>query len=322
MTGPAPVYVGVDVSKDFLDFASTLTSEVHRERNTPAGWMRLAARIRQLEPERIVLEATGGYERGFALALAAAAMPVAVVNPRQVRYFARGTGRLAKTDAIDARILAAFGEAVRPALRLPVDEATYELKSLVQRRVQLKQTLRREENRLLQASPAARPNLEESISAHRQWIKDVEQALLQRIQADENWREKAKQLVSVPGTGPVIAATLLAGLPELGTLNRWQVAALVGVAPLNHDSGQFRGRRAIWGGRSELRSMLYMGALVATRHNPVIKAFYQRLLAAGKPPKVALTACMRKLLIMLNALVRDGCTWQCNASRLATQDSC
>lgn len=322
MTGPAPVYVGVDVSKSYLDFASTLSSEVHRQPNTEAGWARLVDKLRGLELEGVVIEATGGYERGLALALARAKLPIAVMNPRQVRDFARSTGRLAKTDALDARVLAAFGLGVRPAVRPPVDEATYELRSLVHRRLELKQDLRREENRLLRASSAAKPNIEESIATHRRWIKEVEEVLLGRIQENERWREKAEQLDSVPGIGPILAATLIASLPELGSLNRWQVAALVGVAPFNFDSGQHRGKRAIWGGRAQVRNALYMGTLVAARHNPQIKASYERLIAAGKPPKVALVACMRKLLIVLNALLRDSSSWQCNAARLPAQDSC
>lgn len=322
MTGPAPVFVGIDVSKKSLDISSTLSSKVWQQPNTPAGWARLTAELQQLEPQRVVLEATGGYERGVALALAVTSLPVSVVNPGRVRQYARSTGYLAKTDAIDARVLAAFAERVRPDIRLPVDEATHELQSLVQRRLQLREHLRQERNRLEHASEAVRPSLEESIRMTEQWLKDIERILKERIQSNDAWREQADLLRSVPGSGPVLTATLLALLPELGSLTRWQVAALVGVAPLNHDSGEFRGRRFIWGGRAQVRSVLYMCATVAARRNPEIAAFYARLIAAGKPPKVALTACMRKLLTVLNAVVRDDSRWRATTIRLAEQDSC
>lgn len=322
MTDPARFFIGIDVSKDFLDVASTLNYEVQRLPHDPSGWLVLIGQLRQAEPERIVLEATGGLERGLALSLAAAKLPVCVVNPRQVRQFARSTGRLAKTDVIDARILARFAEAVRPPLRLLPDQDTYELQALVMRRLQLIEMQKAEKNRLRLAAASVRPSLERSLEAIAAWLREVEAQLAEAVSREPVWREKARLLRSVPGAGPVLAATLLAALPELGSLNRWQVAALVGVAPLNQDSGQFRGRRRVWGGRTQIRPALYMAALVASRHNPALRGFYQRLLAAGKPRKVALTACMRKLLIILNALLRDARTWHCKASSLAMQDSC
>lgn len=321
MTDPAPLFIGIDVAKDFLDVASSLDDEVRRLPNQASDWLTLIEQLRQTQPERIVLEATGGLERPLALALAAAELPVCVVNPRQVRQFARSTGRLAKTDAIDARILARFGEAVRPPLRLLPDAETYELQALVLRRLQLIEMLKAEKNRLRLAAISVRPSLERSIETIGGWLIEVEAQLVAALQQTPAWREKERLLRSVPGAGPVLAATLLALLPELGHLDRWQVAALAGVAPLNQDSGQFRGRRRVWGGRSQVRPALYMAALVASRHNPVIRAFYLRLLEAGKPRKVALTACMRKLLTLLNALARDESTWQCK-HMLAVQDSC
>lgn len=322
MTNPAPVFVGIDVAKDSLDVVATSDSEIRRFPNNPEGWSELARRLLELDPERVLLEATGGFERQVAMALATARLPVSVVNARQVRQFARATGRLAKTDAIDARVLAQFAEAVPSSQRLPPDEATHQLQALVLRRVQLIEMLKAEKNRLRLAASCVRHSLEESIRTLQTWIAEVEQAILEHIGSNPLWQEKGQRLRSAPGVGPVLTATLLAGLPELGRLNRWQVAALVGVAPLNQDSGQFRGKRRVWGGRSQVRTALYMSTLAATRHNPVIRAFYQRLLQAGKPPKVALTACMRKHLTTLNALLRDASTWQYRPASLASQDSC
>jgi transposase len=317
----APAFVGIDVSKDYLDVASTGDNEVRRLTNGPSGWTLLVELLGETAPERIVVEATGGFERPLAMILATAGLPVAVVNPRRVRQFARSTGRLAKTDAIDARILARFGEAVRPALRLLPDQATHELQALVLRRLQLIEMLKAERNRLRLAPTSVQFSLKRSIDSLQTWLSDVEAEITDAVESTPVWREKSQLLRSVPGAGRILAVTLLAALPELGSLNRWQIAALVGVAPLNQDSGHFRGRRRVWGGRTQIRPVLYMAALVASQHNPVIRAFYQRLLQAGKPRKLALTACMRKLLIVLNALARDANPWQCRLS-LATQDSC
>jgi transposase len=322
MTSPAHVFVGIDVAKRHLDVASTLAAGVRRVPNTEDGWDTLVAELDRLEPERIVLEATGGYERGVAVALAAAGLPVSVVNPRHVRLYGRSTGKLAKTDAIDARIIAAFAEANRPPVRPPATEAAHELQSLVQRRRQLQEMLNEERNRLEHATKAVRPGLDESIRTIEGWIAEVEKQLKDRVAAEPKWREKAALYSSTPGVGPVLSWTLLASVPELGSLNRWQAAALVGVAPLNYDSGQMRGRRFIWGGRSEVRTVLYMNATVAVRTNPTIRALYQRLKNAGKPHKVAITACMHKLLTMLNAMARDGKPWEYKTLSLTTQDSC
>jgi transposase len=270
----------------------------------------LVERLRHRQPAGLVLEATGGLEVPLASALAVAGIPVAVVNPRQVRDFAKATGRLAKTDAIDAQTLARFAEAVRPAPRPLPDEAAQAFSALLTRRRQLIEMLVAEQNRMQRAP---RP-IQQQIQAHVTWLKQqlaaLDEDLTHRIQSTPIWREQEDLLRSVPGIGPVVSRTLLAELPELGTLTHKQIAALVGVAPLNRDSGTLRGRRTTWGGRAVVRAALYMSTLVATKHNPVIKVFYQRLRAAGKAPKVALVACMRKLVTILNAIVKHRTPWR------------
>lgn len=322
MTLPASCSAGIDVSKDFLDVATTADDELLRVPNNAMGWQALADHLTRKAPERVVLEATGGLERPAVMFLSAEGLPVVVMNPRQVREFARSTGRLAKTDAIDARMLARFGAAIRPPLRALPSAATYELQALVLRRGQLIEMLKEEKNRLRTAAASVRPSLERSIESIEVWLKEVEEELAATVREDPVWRAKERLLRSVPGVGPVLASTLLACLPELGQLNRWQVAALVGVAPMNQDSGQFRGQRRAWGGREKIRPALYMSALSASRSNPTLRQFHQRLRAGGKPNKVALTACMRKLLVILNALVRDAQPWQCTAIPVAPQHSC
>jgi len=319
---PADVYVGIDVAKDWLDVAQRPGGEAWRVSSDETGVVALVERLKGVRPTLVVLEATGGLQIPAVAALAAAGLRTAVVNPRQVRQFAGATGRLAKTDAIDAQVLAQFGEAVRPEVRPLPDAATQELSALVARRRQLIEMLTAEKNRLRLATKKVRPNIE----AHIRWLEgqllDLDDGLGEVIRSSPVWRERDNLLRSVPGVGPVLSSVLLADLPELGRLNRKEIAALAGVAPLNRDSGQFRGRRTVWGGRSQVRAALYMAALVAARFNPVIRAFYQRLQAAGKPKKVALTACMRKLLTMLNAMARDQTSWQIVPSPLASQDSC
>lgn len=245
----------------------------------------------------------------LAAAMAAAALPVAVVNPRQVRDFAKATGWLAQTDALDAQTLAHFAEAVRPPVRPLRDADTQELNAMTTRRSQPVTMLVAEQNRLGRAAGAVRPR----VQAHSTWleqeIKDLDQDLRQTLRQSPVWREKDDLLRAVPGVGEQLSRSLLAYLPELGTLDRKQIAALVGVAPLNRDSGTMRGKRTVWGGRARVRAVLYMGTLTASRFNPVIRTFYQRLLAAGKPKKLALTACMRKLLTMLNAILKTGQYW-------------
>ncbi len=262
-----------------------------------------------LKPSGVVLEATGGFEMLVAGELELAGLPVSLVNPRQVRSFARATGRLAKTDAIDAQVLAQFAEAVKPPVRPLPDANTRELRALVDRRRQLLEILTSERNRLRHATKRVRALIEEHIRWLKQQLGDLDKDISEFIRSSPMWRAQEDLLRSVPGVGPVLSSTLLTHLPELGSLNRRQVAALVGVAPLNRDSGAFRGKRSVWGGRTAIRSALYMAALVATRYNPVIKAFYHRLCAAGKPKKVALTACMRKLLITLNSMLRHRTLW-------------
>jgi transposase len=311
---PAKVYVGIDVAKDWLDVAQRPGGEAWRVSSDETGVAALVERLRGVRPALVVLEATGGLQIPAVAALAAAGLRTVVVNPRQVRQFAGATGRLAKTDAIDAQVLAQFGEAVRPEVRPLPDADSQELSALVNRRRQLIEMLTAEKNRLRLAAKKVRPNIE----AHIRWLEgellDLEGGLGDAIRSSPVWRERDNLLRSVPGVGPVLSSVLLAELPELGRLNRKEIAALAGVAPLNRDSGQFRGRRTVWGGRSHVRTALYMATLVASRYNPTIKSFYQRLLSVGKPKKVALTACMRKLLTILNAMMRHQAPWEISAS--------
>jgi len=305
----SPVFIGIDVSKDRLDLALRPTGERWTSPNTERGIRMVCRRLRTCAPALIVLEATGGLELPLTGALAAAELPVVVVNPRHVRDFAKATGRLAKTDAIDAAVLAQFAEAVRPPLRPLPNAATQALSALLLRRRQLIAMLTAEKNRLGLAPTPVR----KGITGHIRWLEgrlaDLDEALAHTIRESPIWREKNDLLQSTPGVGPALARTLLGSLPELGILTRQQIAALVGVAPLNRDSGRFRGTRRVWGGRAHVRAALYMSALVATRFNPVIRVFYQRLCAAGKIKKVALTACMRKLLTILNAMLKHQTPW-------------
>lgn len=306
--GQQPVYVGIDVSKTALDVAVLPTGQQWQVANTPEGIDTLVTSLQQLHP-LVVLEASGGQEVAVVAALAAAAVPVAVVNPRQVRDFARATGKLAKTDALDAQILALFAERVRPTPRPLPDAAAQALSALLARRRQVVAMLTTEKNRLGRALPTVRPRLQAHIAWLKRELQDLDGELSHTLRASPLWREKEDLLRTVPGVGQVLSLTLLAELPELGTLDRHQIAALVGVAPLNRDSGTLRGKRSIWGGRAPVRAALYMATLVATRFNPVIRAFYQRLCAAGKPKKLALTACMRKLLVTLNAMIKHRHPW-------------
>ncbi len=304
------LYVGIDVSKAQLDIAVRPTQDQWDCLNTNSGIARLTKRLKRLELKLIVLEATGGYEIPVTAALAAAQLPVVVINPRQARYFARSTGRLAKTDSIDAQVLAHFAEAVRPQVRPLPDERVQELASIVSRRLQIVEMLTAEKNRLHRASPSVSRNIKRHINWLEKSLADIDDELKESIVNSPIWRQKVNVLKSTPGIGPICSMTLVAELPELGSLNRKQIAALVGVAPFNRDSGMMRGKRTIWGGRARVRAVLYMAALTASRHNPVIRPFYERLCAAGKPKKVALTACMRKLLTILNAMLRNATPWQ------------
>jgi len=313
----AQLHVGIDVSKGTLDVAVAPTGQQWRVSNTEEGLGPLVKRLQGLSPALVVLEATGSLEVPVAAALGAAGLPVAVVNPRQVRDFARATGKLAKTDKLDAQVLALFAERVRPVPRPLPEPQTQELTALLARRRQIVAMLVTEQNRLDRALPRVRPGIQEHIAWLAGKLGELNDGMGKLLRESPLWREREDLLRGVPGIGPTVAATLLAELPELGTLDRRQAAALVGVAPLNRDSGTLRGRRTVWGGRATVRAALYMAALVATRFNPVIRPFYQRLLAAGKPKKVALTACMHKLLTILNAMLKHRSPWQANHARIS-----
>jgi transposase len=302
-------FVGIDVAKDKLDIAVRPSAEQWVMPQTEEGIHTLVERLVALAPALVVLEATGGYELPVVAALATAGVPVAVVNPRQVREFARGIGQLAKTDALDAAVLARFAEVVHPTPR-PLPEAqAQELSALLARRRQVLAMLIAERQRLATALLAVRPHISRHVCFLEAELSDLDRQLRDAVQASPLWRAQEDLLRSTPGIGPTTALALLAEVPELGQLNRKKIAALVGVAPFPCDSGKLRGRRIVWGGRARVRTALYMATLVATRHNPVIRAFYQRLCAAGKPKKVALVACMRKLLTILNAMVRHRTPW-------------
>jgi transposase len=305
-------FVGVDVAKDTLDVAFVRGEEETTSQlsNTPAGWAALVATCKERSVERIVLEATGRYERRVVAELMAAGLPIVVINPRQTRDFARATGRLAKTDRLDARGLARFAEAIRPPVRPLPDEKAAELQEKLARHRQLVQMRTAEGNRLdqVQSSPV-RKSIQAILKVIDQQLEAIDQDIDQRIEESPAWREKDRLLQSVPGIGPHTARTLLSSLPELGQCSRQQIAFLVGVAPLNRDSGKMRGARTIYGGRGHVRQALYMATLVATRYNPLIRQHYQHLLEVGKKKKVALVACMRKLLCILNAMLRDQKPW-------------
>lgn len=303
------IYVGVDVSKERLDAFIHPTGSRLPIENTEVGHQRLREQLEAVSPRLIVLESTGGLEVPVVGVLSAAALPVVVVNPRQVRDFARATGRLAKTDLIDAEVLAIFGEAVKPEVRQLPDEKTRELQTIIVRRRQVVEMLTAERNRLGQTFGPVRKDIQAHVDWLERRLKGLDKSLDEFVRSSPAWRERENLLRSVPGIGPIVSKVLLAELPELGFLNRRQIASLVGVAPLNRDSGKFRGKRAIWGGRRHVRSALYMAALVAARWNPVLREFYQRLRLAGKKPKVALTACMRKLLTILNSMLKHQTPW-------------
>jgi transposase len=307
---PSQIFVGIDVAKAQLDIALRPTGERWALTNDDAGIAVLVPRLQAIAPQLIVLEATGSYQRAVVAALAAAGLPVAVVNPRQARDFAKATGQLAKTDALDARALAHFAEAVRPMPRPLPDTQADELRALLARRRQLVTMRTAEQNRLGSAPPRLQPDMQAHITWLNTRLTTLDDDLDTTLRASPVWREREELLRSVPGIGPVCARTLLLDLPELGTLNRQRLAALVGVAPLNRDSGTLRGSRTTWGGRAHVRATVYMSTLVAVRYNPVFNAFYERLRAAGKAAKLALTACMRKLLTILNAMVKHHAPWQ------------
>jgi len=306
-------FIGIDVSKKLLEVAAHESDYQFRCVNKASAFGELIAELIALRPALIVLEATGGLEIPITAALHAAGLPVVVVNPRQVRNFAKATGQLAKTDRLDARVLAHFAAAIKPPLRPIKSKDELELDALVGRRGQLIEMLTAEKNR---RGSAATDTVREEIKQHIDWLEEriaeLDQQLQARLKTSSLWQAKDVILQSTPGIGPVVSFSMIADLPELGTLNRQQISKLVGVAPLNNDSGQQRGTRHIYGGRARVRCMLYMAAFTATRHNPVIKEFYERLMAKEKPFKVVMTACMRKLLTIINVMVRDNTPWKTN----------
>jgi transposase len=310
MNNAAEIFVGIDVSKSWLDMAVHEQSAAWRFSNDPEGWVKLVKHLKKLQPTLVVLEATGGFEMLVTAELHHAGLPVVVMNAKRVRDFARATGRLAKTDKLDARVIAHFAAAVRPELRASAGEAEEQLAALLTRRRQLIDMQTVEKNRLV----TVRAKMQSNIEAHLQWLAQTLSQLEAEIEAfirhSPTWRANDALLQSAPGVGAVTSMTLLAMLPELGQLNRQAIAALVGVAPMNKDSGKKQGRRRIFGGRASVRRVLYMAALSATRFNPVIKAFYAVLVKRGKEKKVALTACMRKLLVILNAMMRTRQPWR------------
>lgn len=302
-------FVGIDVSKARLDIAVVPSGRAWSVGNDTAGIRRLVRQLQRSAPELIVVEATSTFHVAVSNALSAAGLPLAVCNPRYVREFARAAGRLAKTDALDAQIIALFGQRMRPATRPMPDAETQQLQSLVARRRQVTEMIVMERNHLHSAARAVATDVRAHLRQLEQRLRRLDRQIHERIQQRPQWQARDVLLQSMPGVGPVSSATLIAMLPELGQADEKQIAALVGLAPLNRDSGLLRGRRTVWGGRAHVRSTLYMGTTVARRYNPILKTFYGRLIAAGKPQKVAHTACMRKLVIMLNAMVRDEQVW-------------
>jgi transposase len=310
MTDTAGIYVGIDVSKTWLDIAVYASDLCWRVGNEEQGIASLVKRLKEMKATLIVLEATGGYEMPVVAELAHARLPVVVSNPRQVRAFARSTGQLAKTDKLDAKLLAHFAAAIRPAARPLPSEEEEQLTGLLVRRRQLVDMLTMEKNRLHTVRPALREDIREHIAWLQAKLAKLDEEIDQFVRQSSLWKEKDALLRSAPGVGRVTSCTLLAMLPELGTLNRQEIAALVGVAPVNKDSGRKQGKRRVYGGRATVRSVLYMAALAAKRYNPRIKKFYEDLLHRGKEKKVALTACMRKLLVILNAMVKTNQLWR------------
>jgi len=311
-SGRTTSYVGIDISKATLDVAVLPTGEHFVVSNEEAGIEELLGKLAEVSDALVILEASGGFERPVAAALAASGVALFVVDPRQARDFAKATGQLAKTDRLDAFVLAHFAQAIRPAPRAIPDAEAREFQEILARRRQIIQMMAAEKNRLGASTSKAVCG---RIEAHIRWLEKelsrTDRDLDETIENSPTLKENEALLRSVPGVGPVLCRTLLAELPELGSLSPRELSALVGVAPLNRDSGTLRGRRTVWGGRARVREALYMGALIASRFNPAIKEFYERLVEAGKPKKVALVACMRKLLIILNALMRERTPWRC-----------
>ena len=311
-------WVGIDVCQKSLDVYVRPSSKIFQLENNERGIVQLVQVLIKIEPKLIVLEATGGMEISAAVKLTEAGLAVAIINPRQARDFAKATGQLAKTDVIDARVLAHFADAIRPEVRPINDESSRQLEDLVARRRQISDMITAEKNRRRGKTNSVQADIDEHIEWLEKRLKEIESQIKEAIAINEDWQQKLKLLTSVPGIGEVVAVTLISSLPELGQISHKSISYLVGVAPLNRDSpkgyrsayGKFRGKRKIWGGRAKIRCVLYMAALVAIRFNPPIKAFYERLLTKGKLKKVAITACMHKLLIFLNAMMKNNQTWQ------------
>lgn len=303
------VFIGIDVSKDHLDVAGFPLHQTWQFTNEAAGISKLLEKLIKLSPALIVMEPTGGLEAPVAAEFAAAGLNVAIVNARQIRDYAKATGKLAKTDRLDALIIARFAAAVKPEPRELPDEQAEEIKEMVSRRRQIIEMITAEKNRLAIARKFLKPQILEHIQFLKKDLQYLDNDLRKQIETTPMWREKDNLLKTIPGIGNVISATLLAEMPELGKLNRRQIAALAGVAPFNRDSGLMRGKRTVWGGRAHVRAALYMATLVATRYNCIIRDLYHRLLAHGKAKKVALVACMRKLLIIMNCMLRFKKAW-------------
>ena len=303
-------WVGIDVCQKSLDVYIRPSSKLFQVSNDEVGIGKLVQTLKNIQPELIVLEATGGMEIDVTIRLTQAGLAVAVINPRQARDFAKATGQLAKTDTIDAKVLAHFADAIRPEVRQISDESSRQLEDLVTRRRQLSDMITAEKNRRRGKTNSVRASINEHIEWLEEQLKEIESQIKSAIAVNPDWQQKMDLLTSVPGIGKVVAVTLISSLPELGTISHKSISYLVGVAPLNRDSGKFRGKRKIWGGRAKVRCVLYMATLVAVRFNPIIKAFYERLISKGKLKKVALTACMHKILIILNAMMKQNLFWQ------------
>lgn len=308
MKSPQP-FVGIDVSAKRLDVAVLPGATHFTVPHADQGIASLVSRLQELAPQSVVLEATGGYEIPLAYTMSAAGLPVVIMNPKVLRHFAKSTGKLAKTDKLDARVLAHYAQAIQPPVRPLKDPQQAELANLMSRRRQLRDMIVMEENRRRTSTAKVRGNIDQHLKYLRQLLKDLDREIHEAIRRTPLWHEKSEILQSFNGVGPKVSASLIADLSELGTARRTQISALAGLAPMNRDSGQWRGKRTIQGGRPAVRQALYMAALVASRHNPLIREFYQRLRQAGKPAKVALTACMRKILVILNAMLKNRTCW-------------
>ncbi|MFZ5451490.1 MAG: IS110 family transposase [Thermodesulfobacteriota bacterium] len=302
-------FVGIDISSQRLDVDTLPASQRFSKPNTEEGIASLVQHLKPLNPQIVLLEATGGYEIPVAYALYEAGLPVVIMNPKALRHFAKAVGKLAKTDKLDAQVLALYAQKIQPPVRPLQDQEQLEMANLMARRRQLRDMIVMEENRRRTCTPRVRGNIDRSLAHLRQLLKDLDREIHDSIRRTPLWHENSEILQSFTGVGPKVSASLIADMPELGTLTRGKASALAGLAPMNRDSGQFRGKRMIQGGRPAVRQALYMAALVASRHNPVIRDFYQRLRLAGKPAKVALTACMRKLLVILNAMLKNRTHW-------------